>query len=222
MKTGDMPSSYPAFARDPATAAYYDQRAAEYDEWYLGRGQFADRDRPGWNAEVEQIVSLVAQLPTARTLDVACGSGFLTRHLRGVVVGADQSPAMVALTQSRLPQGAAVVADALSLPFADRAFDRILTGHFYGHLPADEREAFLVEARRGADELIVIDSSLRVGIDPEQFQERILNDGSRHRVYKRYLTGPQLADELGGQPLFDGTWFVAAHARWAHSAVISS
>jgi hypothetical protein len=27
----------PAFARDPATAAYYDQCAAEYDEWYLGR-----------------------------------------------------------------------------------------------------------------------------------------------------------------------------------------
>jgi SAM-dependent methyltransferase len=222
MKTGGMPSSYPAFARDPATAAYYDQRAPEYDEWYLGRGQFADRDRPGWNAEVEQIVSLVAQLPIARTLDVACGSGFLTRHLRGVVVGADQSPAMAALTQSRLPQGVAVVADALSLPFADRAFDRILTGHFYGHLPPDERETFLGEARRVADELIVIDSALRIGVDPEQWQERILNDGSRHRVYKRYLTGPQLADELGGQSLFDGTWFVAAHVRWAHSAVFSS
>jgi SAM-dependent methyltransferase len=217
-----MPSSSPAFARDPATAAYYDQRAHEYDEWYLGRGQFADRDRPGWNAEVDQIVSLVDRLPAARTLDVACGSGFLTRHLRGVVVGADQSPAMVGLAQSRLPQGVAVVADALSLPFADRTFDRVLTGHFYGHLPADEREAFLVEARRLADELIVIDSALRAGIEPEQWQERILNDGSRHRVYKRYLTGPQLADELGGQALFDGTWFVAAQVRWADSVVSSS
>jgi ubiquinone/menaquinone biosynthesis C-methylase UbiE len=129
---------------------------------------------------------------------------------------------MVGLAQSRLPQGVAVVADALSLPFADRTFDRVLTGHFYGHLPADEREAFLVEARRLADELIVIDSALRAGIEPEQWQERILNDGSRHRVYKRYLTGPQLADELGGQALFDGTWFVAAQVRWADSVVSSS
>jgi SAM-dependent methyltransferase len=217
-----MPSPSPGFARDPATATYYDQRAHEYDEWYLGRGQFADRDRPGWNDEVDQIVGLVAQLPVARTLDIACGSGFLTRHLRGVVVGADQSPAMVGLAQSRLPQGVAVVADALSLPFADRAFDRVLTGHFYGHLPVDEREAFLVEARRLADELIVIDSALRPGIEPEQWQERILNDGSRHRVYKRYLTGPQLADELGGQALFGGTWFVAARVRWADSVVSSS
>ncbi|MEZ0367219.1 class I SAM-dependent methyltransferase [Mycobacterium sp. pUA109] len=212
-----MSLSPPAFARDPATAAYYHQRAAEYDEWYLGQGLYRDRERPGWGAEVGQVVRLVGQLPAARTLDVACGSGFLTRHLRGVVVGADQSPAMVALTQRRLPQGVAIVADALALPFADHAFDRILTGHFYGHLPDDEREAFLAEARRLADELIVIDSALRPGIEPEQWQERILNDGSRHRVYKRYLTGPQLADELGGQVLFDGTWFVAAQARWERS-----
>jgi ubiquinone/menaquinone biosynthesis C-methylase UbiE len=212
-----MSSSSPAFARDPATAAYYDQRAAEYDEWYLGRGRFAQRERPGWDAEVDQVVALVAQLPVARTLDVACGSGFLTRHLRGVVVGADQSPAMVELAQSRLPQGVAIVADALSLPFADNAFDRILTGHFYGHLPADERQAFLTEARRVAGELVVIDSALRAGVEPEQWQERILNDGTRHRVYKRYLSGQQLADQLGGRVFLDGTWFVAAQVRWARA-----
>jgi ubiquinone/menaquinone biosynthesis C-methylase UbiE len=212
-----MSSSLPAFARDPATAAYYDQRAAEYDQWYLGQGQFAHQHRPGWSAEVDHVVSLVAQLPAARTLDVACGSGFLTRHLRGVVVGADLSSAMVSLTQSRLPEGVAVVADALSLPFADNAFDRILTGHFYGHLPDGERRIFLSEARRVAQELIVIDSALRAGIEPEQWQERILNDGSRHRVYKRYLGGQQLADELGGQVLLDETWFVAAQVRWARS-----
>jgi ubiquinone/menaquinone biosynthesis C-methylase UbiE len=208
-----MAASPPAFARDPDTATYYDQRAAEYDEWYLSQGQFADRDRPGWSAEVERVVALVEQLPPARTLDVACGSGFLTRHLRGVVVGADQSPAMVALTQSRLPQGVAVLADALALPFADKAFDRVLTGHFYGHLPADERRAFLQEARRLAGELIVIDSALRPAVEPEQWQERVLNDGSRHRVYKRYLSGPQLAAELGGEVLLEGTWFVAARTR---------
>ncbi|OBG78339.1 MULTISPECIES: class I SAM-dependent methyltransferase [unclassified Mycobacterium] len=204
----------PRFARDPGTAAYYDQRAAEYDEWYLGQGQFAQRDRPGWDAEVSQVVELVAALPAARTLDVACGTGFLTRQLRGLVVGVDQSPAMVALTQSRLPHGVAVVADALALPFAAHSFDRVLTGHFYGHLPTDERRAFLGEARRVSGELIVIDSALRAGVEPEQWQERVLNDGSRHAVYKRYLTGRQLADELGGEVLLHGTWFVAARVRW--------
>jgi SAM-dependent methyltransferase len=210
-----MASPQPAFAHDSATAAYYDRRADEYDEWYLGQGQYAERDRPGWSAEVQRLVRLVSQLPLARTLDVACGSGFLTRHLRGVVVGVDRSAKMVALAQSRLPQGVALVADALELPFADNAFDRVLTGHFYGHLPPDERHAFLAEACRLAGELIVIDSAWRPGVDPEQWQERVLNDGSRHRVYKRYLSGQQLADELGGHPLLDGTWFAAAHVRWS-------
>ena len=211
-----------AFARDPATAAYYEQRAEEYDEWYLGQGRFASHDRPGWQSEVERVIELVQTLPVARTLDVACGSGFLTRHLRGLAVALDQSRAMVALTQSRLSNGVALVGDALALPFADCTFDRVLTGHFYGHLPADERRTFLAEARRVAGELIVIDSALRPEVKAEQWQERTLNDGSRHRVYKRYLAGPQLAHEIAGEVLLEGAWFVAARVRWQANDTVSS
>lgn len=210
-----MADQSPAFACDPATAAYYEQRAAEYDDWYLGEGLFSLRDRPGWHAELDQIVELVAGLPAARTLDVACGSGFLTRHLKGFVVGLDQSRAMVALAQSRLTAGLALVGDALRLPFADASFDRVLTGHFYGHLPDAERAAFLSEARRVASELVVIDSASRPGIEHEQWQTRVLNDGSEHRVFKRYLAAGQLRDELGGaEVMLDGDWFVAVRARW--------
>ena len=210
-----MTTPRPAFARDSATAAYYDRRAAEYDEWYLSAGRFASRDRPGWGAEVDGLVKLVRGLPAARTLDVGCGSGFLTRHLRGFAVGLDQSRAMVALAQSRLPDGLAMVGHALDLPFADSSFDRVLTGHFYGHLPPDERDAFLVEAKRVAGELVVVDAALRDDLDPEQWQERVLNDGSRHRVYKRSLRAQQLADEIGGQVTQDGAWFVVARTSWA-------
>lgn len=154
-------------------------------------------------------------LPAARTLDVACGSGFLTRHLSGMVVGLDQSRAMVELAHSRLPQGIAVVGDALDLPFADGAFDRVLTGHFYGHLPPDERATFLAQARRAAAELVVVDSALHESVEPEQWQQRVLNDGSHHAVYKRYLTGEQLAAELDGDVLLDGRWFVAVRATWS-------
>jgi ubiquinone/menaquinone biosynthesis C-methylase UbiE len=204
----------PVFARDAETAAYYERRAAEYDEWYLGQGRFAGRNPPGWDLEVSRLVELVAGLPAQRTLDVACGTGFLTRHLQGFTVGLDRSPSMVALAESRLTTGAAIVGDALNLPFADGAFERVLTGHFYGHLSVDDRSAFLAEARRVAGELIVIDTALRPGVEPEQWQERVLNDGSRHRIFKRYLTGTQLAGELSGTTLFDGRSFVAARTTW--------
>lgn len=205
-------TGYPAFARDAATAAYYERRAPEYDEWYLGEGRFRRRERPGWDDELRRLVALVEALPAARTLDVACGSGFLTRHLHGVVVGLDRSPSMAALTRSRLGTGTAVLGDALALPFADGAVDRLFTAHFYGHLPPDERRVFLAEARRVARELVVVDSALRPGVAPEEEQERVLNDGSRHRVFKRYLAAGRLAEEIGGQLLLDGTWFVAARA----------
>ena len=188
--------------------SYYDARAAEYDEWYLGTGLFASRDRPGWHEEVEALTAALAALPPARTLDVACGTAFLTRHLRGFVVGLDQSPEMVRIAQSRLPDGLALRADALELPFADASFDRVVAGHFYGHLEEEERAAFLGEAGRVARELVIVDSA---GEDRKEWQERKLNDGTRHRVFKRWFTPEALAAELGGATttLHAGRWFVA-------------
>jgi hypothetical protein len=61
-----------------------------------------------------------------------------------------------------------------------------------------------------AEELVVVDSALRPKIGSEAWQQRTLNDGTVHRVYKRWFTGEGLAAELGGgEVLFDGDWFVA-------------
>jgi ubiquinone/menaquinone biosynthesis C-methylase UbiE len=142
-------------------------------------------------------------------LDVACGTGFLTRHLRGEVVAIDQSEEMVRIARARMPHARVLCADAVPLPFADGAFDRLVTGHFYGHLLPDERVAFVAEARRVASELVVVDSALRRGVPEEEWQERVLDDGSRHRVFKRFLSSRRLREELGdGNVLHEGEWFV--------------
>jgi ubiquinone/menaquinone biosynthesis C-methylase UbiE len=193
--------------------AYYDRRAPEYDDWWRGAGLFAERDRPGWEDEVEALCGAIAALEPARTLDVACGTGFLTRHLRGEVVGLDQSTTMLEEARRQAPAATFVEGDALSLPFDAAAFDRVFTGHFYGHLDADQRARFLAEARRVAPELVIVDSALRDDVDPEEHQERVLNDGSRWEVYKRYFEPDALAQELGGgEALFDGRWFVAVRS----------
>jgi ubiquinone/menaquinone biosynthesis C-methylase UbiE len=187
---------------------YYERRAPEYDDWYLGTGLFADRDRPGWDADVRELTDVVASLPPVRTLDVAAGTGFLSRHLRGRVVALDASAGMLAESRRRHAHPL-VRADAFALPFPDRSFDRVFTAHFYGHLSEEQRPRFLAEARRVAAGLVVVDAAIRPAVRPEQSQERVLNDGSRHRVYKRYFTAEQLANELGGAVLFDGRWFLA-------------
>ena len=193
--------------------AHYDRRAPEYDDWWRGSGLFADRDRPAWNEEVEALCSAIASLDPARTLDVACGTGFLTRHLRGEVVGLDQSESMLEVARRQAPSATFVRGDALSLPFDDGAFERVFTGHFYGHLEPEQRERFVAEARRLAPELVVVDSALREDVEPEEQQERVLNDGSRWEVYKRYFEPDALARELGsGRTLFAGRWFVAVRS----------
>ena len=126
---------------------YYDTRAPEYDEWYLGQGRFAVRDRPGWDEELAALAATIEALPPKCTLDVACGTGFLTQHLRGDVTGLDQSAQMLAIAAERAPDASFVQGDALELPFEDDAFERVFTGHFYGHLEDAERGRFLAEAR---------------------------------------------------------------------------
>jgi ubiquinone/menaquinone biosynthesis C-methylase UbiE len=192
---------------------YYDRRAPEYDEWYRGVGRFGERERPGWEQEVEGLGLVLAALHPARTLDVACGTGFLTRHLPGEVAGLDQSEAMLEEARRQAPNATYVQGDALSVPFEDGAFERVFTAHFYGHLEHEDRERFLDEARRLAPELVVVDSALREDVEANERQERILNDGSRWQVYKRYFEPDALARELGGgETVFAGRWFVAVRS----------
>jgi demethylmenaquinone methyltransferase/2-methoxy-6-polyprenyl-1,4-benzoquinol methylase len=192
---------------------YYERRAHEYDDWWLGRGRFTERDRPGWDEEVDKLRRALEALPPARTLDIACGTGFLTKHLPGEVVGLDQSESMVEEARRQAPNATFETGDALELPFADASFERVFTAHFYGHLEEADRLRFLGEARRVASELVVVDSALRPDVEPEEVQERILNDGSRWEVYKRYFTPAGLADEFGGgTTLLAGRWFVAVRS----------
>ena len=193
---------------------YYDIRAPEYDDWYLGRGLFAEQDRPRWNAELERLLEVIAALPPGRTLDVACGTGFLTRHLSGDVIGIDQSARMLEEAARQAPHATYLQGDAFALPFANDTFDRLFTGHFYGHLHPQERDRFIGEARRVARELVVVDASRAHSDVDEHMSPRTLNDGSTWEVFKRYFRAADLVRELGGgEILLEGEWFVVVRAR---------
>ena len=190
--------------------AYYEARAPEYDDWYEGNGRFAARDRPAWRELLRELAAALGALPPARTLDVACGTAYATRWLPGEITGLDQSAAMLDEARRRLPDARFVLGDAFALPFAAGSFERVAAMSFYGHLEGADRERFLVEARRVAPELVIVDAALHPDVRPEEHQVRVLNDGSRWTVYKRFFTAAALLDELGGgSALYEGRWFVA-------------
>ena len=84
--------------------AYYEARAREYDDWVYGTGLFAERDRPAGTRSANGLGDAVAAMPPARTLDIACGTGWLTQHLRGEIVGLDASPSMLEVAAERIPE----------------------------------------------------------------------------------------------------------------------
>ncbi len=192
--------------------AYYEARAREYDEWWLGQGLYADNRPEDWDDERTLLEGWVDGLPPAKTLDVACGTGFMTRHLHGEVVGLDQSARMLEVAREQAPSAEFGQGDALDLPFPDDSFDRVFTSYFYCHLEESDRARFLAEARRVARELVVVGTVLSEGEQPERWDERVLKDGSRWQVFKRVFVPEELAEELGGRVLHRSRLFVMVAA----------
>ena len=186
---------------------YYDRRAPEYDDWWVRAGE-----RPGWTAELDEVRALLASLPPAHTLEVACGTGYLTGHLGDDVVALDQSARMLDEARLRLPDVTFVQGDALALPFEDQSFGRVFASYFYCHLVDEERGRFLDEARRVAAELVIMGSRRHEGEQAERWEERGLSDGSTWPVFKRVFDPPALARELDGEVLHAGEHFVVVRA----------
>jgi demethylmenaquinone methyltransferase/2-methoxy-6-polyprenyl-1,4-benzoquinol methylase len=96
---------------------------------------------------------------------------------------------------------------------ADGAFDRVFASFFYGHLREAARRRFLGEAWRVAGQVVLVEGILRSDLLPVRSEERLLNDGTRWRVYKHYFTSEGLAGEAGGgEVLFEGHWFVVVQS----------
>jgi demethylmenaquinone methyltransferase/2-methoxy-6-polyprenyl-1,4-benzoquinol methylase len=195
--------------RDAAMRAYYDQRAGEYDQWYLREGRFAERPDAGrWHAEVALLRQHVAGFGYGRLLEIAAGTGWWTRHLarRAAVTALDYAPGMLAQLQARLLaqglQAGRVRADAYHLPLAAASFDCCFFGFWLSHVPYARLPDFLGELRRvvrPCGRVMVVDSA---PAEPDQapgveyLHERILNDGSRHAVLKILHTPETLGAAL--------------------------
>jgi SAM-dependent methyltransferase len=183
---------------------YYDRRASEYEQNEAFREEPSE-DLPG-------LLHAISLLPSARVLDVACGTGFLTQHLGSEVTGLDQSEAMLEVARRRVPWAEFVRGDAFRMPFAEDSFDRVFASFFYGLLPLEDRGHFLKEARRVGEELILVEPTPEWAPSgcAEGWEERGLSDGSEYKIYRRYFTADTFAEELDGRILFAGRWMVMA------------
>jgi ubiquinone/menaquinone biosynthesis C-methylase UbiE len=132
-----------------ANIEYYQWRANEYDatSW----------EHPGADArDTERIRVLLNSLPAVRTLDIGCGTGYLSRWLPRQLTLVDASLAMLSIATHRLPRTNLVRAKAPQLPLMDSSFGPAFTANLYGHLAPSARE-LVREMLRVAPEFVVVD-----------------------------------------------------------------
>jgi ubiquinone/menaquinone biosynthesis C-methylase UbiE len=128
-------------------AAFVGQIPENYDR-YLGPIYF--------HHYADDLASRLVPAPGQAVLEVACGTGILTRRLmdrlrgRGSLLATDLNDAMIAHGRARVAADPALQwrqADAMSLPFADRSFDAVVCQFGLMFLPDKARgmqEAFRV------------------------------------------------------------------------------
>jgi len=119
---------------------------------------FYDRyRRPFFEAYAADLVSRLPKADVLRVLELACGTGIVTRRLRealpesATLVATDLNEAMLAYARAAVPADGIVwqQADAQALVFADRSFDVVVCQFGYMFLP-DQAQGFR-EARRVLD-----------------------------------------------------------------------
>ncbi|MGY5046239.1 class I SAM-dependent methyltransferase [Streptomyces sp. 900105755] len=118
----------------------YDKEAGAYDATRGGEARAAAAAAAVLTLIPENLGSLARP---GRLLDLACGTGIVTRRLAAArpalqVTGADRAPGMARMAAARLP-GSVLLADSRRLPFPDGTFDAVTTVWLL-HLVADGAE----------------------------------------------------------------------------------
>jgi demethylmenaquinone methyltransferase/2-methoxy-6-polyprenyl-1,4-benzoquinol methylase len=151
---GGVPGTRPEGVRNEREAAahvreMFGRIAPRYD--LLNHLLSLDIDKV-WRRRVAKRFSAILHNPTARVLDLCCGTGDLAFTLRreapagAEIVGSDFVPEMLIRARAKAVQlGAGVMfveADALALPFGDRSFDLVSCSFGFRNLANYERGMF--------------------------------------------------------------------------------
>jgi len=190
--------------------AYYDERAAEYEEAYtLGTGTASMRDPEVFKAEARVLTGVVAGIARGRLMDLACGTAYWLPYYESQcsqITLFDHSSKMLAEARVKANRLGIVdrcvflQGDFFDREFDQRSYDTALVGFVLSHL-TEAQEPLLFDAlRRMLDpsgRFLILDSAWsaersKVNEKVER-QTRRLNDGTAFEVYKRYCDSSDVA-----------------------------
>lgn len=182
-------------------AAYYAQRAAEYERIYA---------KPERQADLRALEARIRQIFTGRkVLELACGTGYWTDVFAAQaaqVAALDMNEEVLEIARSKKNAGKVqfVRGSAYEIPDFGRVHDALLAGHWWSHVPLGRMDAFLRSAVQSVapgaliaffDNNYVAGSSTAVtrrDAEGNSYQTRGLDDGSTHEVLKNFPSASEL------------------------------
>lgn len=195
---------------------YYNQRAGEYDQWWLRQGRYDRGPEPNarWRAEQEVLFAALDDFgPRGRVLELAGGTGIWSEKLLAraeELTVVDGSAEMIAINAARLGPGRARYIQADLFQWRpDRRYDTIFFGFWLSHVPPERFEGFwhaVGSALAPEGRVFFVDSckdptSTAVDHRIELRDDRVtrrLNDGREFQVYKLYYDPRSLEARLSG------------------------
>ena len=189
--------------------SYYDERAEEYDEIYLGKSH-TTIDADVYRKDVANVSEMVSRFGKGHLIDIACGAGFwLPKYARNCnqITFLDQSARMLSKCKDRVEElgladiSSFIQGDFLDIKLEASQYDCALVGFLLGHLTLEQEKTFfrkLGENLKANPQLMFIESAWNKRRqryqEKEGVQERVLNNGRIFRVYKRYFDKPAVEE----------------------------
>ena len=182
-------------------AAYYAQRAAEYERIYA---------KPERQAGLRALEARVRKMLAGRkVLELACGTGYWTDVFAAEaaqVTALDLNEEVLEIARSKKHVGKVkfVRGSAYDIPDFGCAHDALFAGFWWSHVPLEKLDAFLESAMRSVapgaliaflDNRYVEGSSTpvaRCDAQGNSYQTRRLEDGSTHEVLKNFPSEGEL------------------------------
>jgi len=194
---------------------YYRARACEYDEWFTRQGRY-DRGQAAnqrWHDDVAVArAALAAFRPEGDVLELACGTGLWTRELArhaNSVLAVDGASEMLAINKARLEQSNVTYLQANIFQWTPQhEFDVVFFSFWLSHVPQENFRPFwdlVSSALKPNGRVFLIDSlphpessatNHPIADASADVQQRILNNGQRFEIVKRYFNPNELQTTL--------------------------
>ena len=176
-------------------AAYYAQRAAEYERIYA---------KPERQADLAALRARIAKIFAKKTvLELACGTGYWTDVIAGraaQVTALDVNEEVLQIARQKQNAGKVsfLRGSAYEIPPQDKKQEALFAGFWWSHVPLEKLDAFLAHVAASVapgaliaflDNRYVAGSSTpvsRTDAAGNTYQSRKLDDGGTHEVLKNF------------------------------------